>query len=200
MKTINFIKLAQTFTNIDFQIKTTDSELQPEKSYYIYKITPIRQITVGFDFKIPKNEESIIKSFISTFCNKYKQPNPAAYNGVYGSDWSKMNDSDKEFAYYHHRSNMYSKTQLLEQIKENLNDSKVEDVLCKYGFYSTLYGLGIFVLFSGIYEINAINRMKAYLLENGIPYKNELSDANWVYRFVINANKDIHSDLLSKFR
>jgi hypothetical protein len=200
MKTENFIKLINSITGREFQIETKDTEMQLEKTYEIFRITPIRKITVSFDFKVPKNEESIIKSFVNTFCNKYKEPDPLAYDGRYGSDWSKMTDSDKEFAYYHHSSNMLHKTKLMEQIKNNMLVSDIEDVLCKYGFYHTLYGIGIFVLFSGIYEVKAIDRMKKYLSDKNIPFKNQLSDAHWVYRFILNIDKDIHKSLLIDFK
>ena len=88
----------------------------------------------------------------------------------------------------------------MEQIKENLNDSSIEETLCKYGFYETNYGIGIFVLFSGKYELNAIEKMAAYLRAKNIPFHNEFSYARWVYRFVININKDIHAALLNSFR
>ncbi len=199
MKIENFIKLINSITKREFHIKTNDIELQLGKTYFIYKITPIKKIVSGFEFKVPKSEESIIKSFINKFCNKYKEPNPLAYNGKYGSDWAKMTDVEKEYAYMHHTSKMFNKTQLLEQIKKNMLDSDIEDVLCKYGFYYTSYGIGIFVLYGGQYEINAINRMKIYLSKNNIPFKNQMSNANWVFRFIININKDYHKTLLSNF-
>jgi len=205
METINFLNLINSITKKDFQIDTTDPEIISEKTYYIYKITPIKKINVGFDFKAPKNEENLIKSFINVYCSKYREPNPAnyKYDERYSNDknycWEMFDDAKKEQCYYHHSSNMYSKAALLEQIKENMNDSNIEDVLCKYGFYHTVYGIGIFVLFSGIYEMNAINRLSNYLKSKNIPYKNEYSNARWVYRFVLNIDKDIHKSILSDF-
>jgi len=205
MKTENFIKLINSITKKDFQIKTSDTELKPEETYYIFRITPERKYKIGFDFKCPKNEENLIKSFINVYCSKYREPDPANYTGWYygtynkKSDWNFMSENEKEFCINHHSSHMYSKSALLEQIKENMNDSNIENVLCKYGFYHTVYGIGIFVLFSGQYELNAINRMSGYLKRKNIPFRNEYSNAKWVYRFVINIDKDIHKSLLSDF-
>jgi hypothetical protein len=199
MKTENFNQLINSITGREFQIKTSDEEIVLEKKYYIFKITPIHKITVGFEFAVPKNEESIIKSFVTTFCNKYKEPNPLAYSGRYGFKWDDMSESDRDFAHLHHSSNMYNKTALMEQIKANMLKSDIEDVLCKYGFYHTLYGIGIFILFGGKYEYNAIGRMKKYLSEMNVPFRNELSEARWVFRFVINVGKDYHKVLISDF-
>jgi hypothetical protein len=203
MQTENFIKLINSITKKDFLINTTDLHIIPEKKYYIYIITPLKKYKIGFEFKAPKNVENLIKSFISTYCNKFREPNPANYNGKYSNDplykWEFFTAEKKEYCYFNHSSNMYNKNQLLEQIKENLNDSNIENILCKYGFYNTIYGVGIFVLFGGKYEINAINKFSDYLKNINIPFKNEYSNAKWVYRFVINIDKDIHAGILNNF-
>lgn len=204
MKTESFIILINALTKRDFTINTTDIELLPEKKYYIYRTLPISQRHIGFEYKIPVNEETIIKSFVTTFCNKYKEPNPKAYDYMartYGEKalYENKTDEEKEFCYYHHSSNMYGKEQLLEQIRKNLEDVNTENVLCKHGFYPTVYGVGMFVLFAGEYQANAIKKMSDYLKENNIPFHNEYSDKMWVYRFVININKDIHKSILTNF-
>jgi hypothetical protein len=201
MKTENFVKLIEGITGVKFHINGSDNELMPEKKYFIYKILPITQKQVGFDFKIPKNDETIIKSFITTFCNKYREPNPKNYDGkYYGSvAWNDKTEKEKEYCYSHHVANMFNKKDLLDKIKENLNTEVFENIYCKYGFYETIYGIGIFVLFSGIRELNAINKMNEFLKLNDIPFSNEHSKARWVYRFVLNINKEYHLDLLKKF-
>ena len=204
MKTENFRILINALTGREFKIKTNDAEIIPDKTYHIYITTPILKLKSGFDFKTPKNQERLIKSFVTTFCNKYKEPNPRAYDWsarTYGEKalYENKTPEEKERCFYHHSSNMYNKKQLLEQIKENLSKESIENVLCKYGFYHTLYGLGIFVLFSGKYEINAIQKMADYLKENNIPFRNEFSDQKWVYRFVLNIDKEIHKSILENF-
>ena len=206
MKKHNFIKLIQSITKRDFQIDSLDTDIAIEGEYFIYKVLPVSKRKIGFLFKTPKNEENLIRSFITQFCKKYREPNPANYTGNYcgtytpSSAWENMSEEKKEFCYCHHSNTMYSEKVLLEQIKENLNDSSIEETLCKYGFYETNYGIGIFVLFSGRYEIAAIEKMAAYLKSKNIPFTNEYSNAMWVYRFVLNINKDIHTTLLNSFK
>lgn len=202
MKKENFIKLIQAITKKGFQISTKDVDIATEAEYYIYKTLPVSGRDVGWFFKTPKNEENLIRSFITQYCKKYREPNPANYDGsYYGSvSWQNKTEEEREFCYYHHSSNMYSEKRLLEQIKENLNDSSIEETLCKYGFYETNYGIGIFVLFSGKYELNAIEKMAAYLRSKNIIFRNEYSNARWVYRFVLNLSKEIHAALLNSFR
>ena len=40
-----------------------------------------------------------------------------------------MTEEQKEFAYYHHASNMYNKEKLLEMIRENLKSEDAVDTL-----------------------------------------------------------------------
>lgn len=201
MKTHNFINLIQAITKREFLIDSESTDIAPESEYFIYKVLPVSKRRIGFYFKTPKNEESLIKSFINQFCKKYREPNPLNYDGSYygSTSWENMTEEKREFCYYHHSSNMFSGNRLLEQIKENLNDSSIEGTLCKYGFYETNYGIGIFVLFSGKYELNAIEKMANYLRSKNIPFSNEFSNARWVFRFVLNINKDIHKEILKSF-
>lgn len=202
MKKENFIKLVQAITAREFQLGDREDEIITNHEYFVFKILPISKRPIGFNFKTPKNEENLIRSFITQYCKKYREPNPSNYDGSYygSTSWENMTEEKREFAYCHHASNMYSEKVLLEQIKENLNDSSIEETLCKYGFYETNYGIGIFVLFSGKYELNAIEKMAAYLKSKNIPFTNEFSTARWVYRFVLNLSKEIHTTLLNSFR
>jgi hypothetical protein len=200
MKTENFLHLINSITNRDFMINTKDIDVVLEKEYTIYRILPITEVTIKFYFKTPKKEESIIKAFITQYSSKYLEPNPSNYTGIYpgSKDWNNMNEKEREFAYYHHRSNMFSKNNLIQQIEENINTSKVDSVLSRYGFYETHYGIGLFVIFNRESPI-AVNKMRVFLKAENIPYSNEFSDAQWVYRFVINISKNLHKELLDKF-
>jgi hypothetical protein len=202
MKTQNFMELIQAITKRDFQIATKDAEINMESEYRIYRILPVSGRDVNFYFKTPKNEENLVRSFINQYCKKYREPNPAKYDGSYygSTSWENMTEKEREFCYYHHASNMFSEKTLLEQIKENLNDPSIEETLCQYGFYETNYGIGIFVLFSGKYELNAIEKMAMYLKSKNIPFSNEYSNARWVFRFILNISKDIHREILNSFR
>ena len=196
-----FINLVNALTKREFTIQRNPSELVESAEYYIYRTLPATGRNVGFVFKTPKNPENIVKTFINQYCKKYREPNPANYDGKYPGSvkWEDKSEEQREYAYSHHASNMYSEKTLLEQIKENLNSPEIELALCRYGFYETHYGLGIFVLFSGRYEQEAIARLSKYLNGLGIPYSNEFSQARWVYRFVLNVSKEIHKELLQSF-
>ena len=102
METFKFQKLIQSITGRDFKIKTTDAELQPEKEYKIFRVLPIHEMTISFNWKTPKTNEKFLKSFITAFCNKYKEPNPEAYNRTYNGTvykWEDKTDKEKEFCY-----------------------------------------------------------------------------------------------------
>lgn len=199
METQNFQKLIQAITGREFTISTTDSSLVLQKKYYIYKVLPISKRHIGFDWTTPSNEENMLKSFLTAFSNKYFEPNPKVYCGRYGLKWSNMSPDQKEYAYYHHRSNMYRKQDLMDQIQLNFDDTKIFDALLKYGFYPTEYGIGIFVFWSSKYVENAIQKMREYLRDHSIPFSNEFSNARWVLRFKINIGKENHYKLLKSF-
>jgi hypothetical protein len=200
MKTTNFINLINEITGREFFINTTDENLQTETEYYIYKILPITGRKIGFYWVTPKTMDKFLRSFITAFTSKYKEPNPAAYNQKwYNSTWNDKTETDKENAYMHHTSNMFSKTALLEQIEVNFNKDSITSTLCKYGFYTTEYGIGIFCYFNTDGVVNSIAKMTKYLQNKNIPFKNEFSDARWVFRFVLNLDKPKHEILLNSF-
>lgn len=204
MKSNNFIKLINSLTKKDFLIDSNDDEIQLNKEYSIYRILPLTQRKVHFKWVTPKSDDKILRSFITAYCSKYKEPDPRAYDysaRTYGERalWVNKTEMEREYAYWHHSSNMFDKKQLYEQIETNFNSLEFEQTLCKYGFYPTEYGVGIFVLFAGNRELEAVRKMKHFLSTNSIPYTNEFSDARWVYRFKLNLNKDSHNSILNKF-
>jgi len=205
MKTSNFINLINEITGRKFIINTNDENLQPETEYYIYKVLPVSGRKIGFQWVAPKSYDKFLRSFITAFTSKYKEPNPANYDGNYFGtytpkhDWQNMPETEREFCYMHHTSNMFSKKDLLEQIEANFSKDSIASTLCKYGFYTTEYGIGIFCYFSTDGVINSIEKMKKYLLSKNIPFKNEFSDARWVFRFVLNLDKPKHELLLNSF-
>lgn len=202
MRTENFVKLINLLTNRDFDIHPKPEEIETGKEYVIFRILPISQRTISFKWKTPTNEENIIRSFITAFTSKYKEPNPKAYDKTYGGKeyrWDDKTDKEKEFAYYHHASNMYSKKDLTEMIEQNLMREEIKTDFCKYGFYPTLYGFGIFSFWVTDAVLFAIDHMKKYLNNEGICFKNEFSDAKWVYRFKINSTKALHAKIIQDF-
>lgn len=198
----NFVKLVQAVTQRDFQIATDDQDLDVNKTYYVYRKLPITGRTVGFNWHTPKTIEKMLGSFVTAFANKYKEPNPAAYDRVYGGKqyrWADKTDEQKEFAYMNHASNMYSKSALLEQVEQNMRGEHVSSALTRYGFYATEYGVGIFCLFSIEPLAASIRLMSEFLSGMSIPYKNEFSDKQWVYRFRLGMDKQKHIALLDRF-
>lgn len=121
---------------------------------------------IEFDFKVGKIE-NVIKKFITTFSSKYKTTQ--FINGELVN---------------------LSKIQIYDKLK-NYNKDRV----FKEMFYTTLYGIGVFVLFGN----PNIEAMTTYLKNNKVEYKTEYSEAGWVYRFVINKDISYHNELLSNF-
>ena len=201
MKTSNFVSLIRAITGRDFYISTQSEDILPECTYSIRRKLPVTEMEVGFEFKTPKNEERLLKSFITTFCNKYREPDPDCYDGSYpgSKSWADKTERDREHCYLNHASYMYSKEQLLEIIRTNVDRTDFTDALCKYGFYPTNYGIGIYVVFVGAREMEAIEKMAQFLKGENIKFTNEFSDARWVFRFKLNVDKLFHTAFLNKF-
>ncbi len=204
MKANQFTNLIQIATGRDFQIATEDQELINEKEYFVYRILPVTGRKILFKWTAPKAEEKYLRSFITAFTTKYREPNPAAYNHgpeyCYGaSKWTDKTPEQQEGAYYHHASNMYSKKDLMEQVEQNFNNPEITQGLNRYGFYATEYGIGTFVLFATRYVEQSIFEMAEYLKRQGIAFSNEYSEKGWVLRFKINASKPIHESILAAF-
>lgn len=122
MTTENFQHLIRLITGRDFSIKTEDKELQFEKEYVIYRILPVTKRSISFTWKTPKSDEKMLRSFITAFTSKYREPNPANYTTCapyFSPSWNEMTAEKQEFAYYHHSSNMYNKEALLKQVENN---------------------------------------------------------------------------------
>ena len=201
MNTLNFQNLIKLITGREFIIKTTDTELQFEAEYYIYRVLPVSQREISFMWKTPKADEKMLRSFITAFTSKYREPNPASYTTCapyFSPSWDEMTAEKQEFAYYHHSSNMYSKAALLKQVEDNFNNEAIATGLVRYGFYNTEYGIGIFCFWMTAGVDKAINAMKAHLQKLSIPFTNEFSDARWVFRFKIGLSKESHLSIINQ--
>lgn len=202
MKTTQFINLIQLATGRDFQIDTQDAELINEKDYFVFRKLPITSKVISFKWTTPKAEEKYLRSFITAFTTKYREPDPAAYttcSPYFSPAWNEMTAEKQEYAYSHHASNMYNKRQLMDQVEANFNNPEITQGLNRYGFYATEYGIGTFVLFATRYVEQSIFEMAEYLKKQNIAFSNEYSDARWVLRFKINASKSIHENILASF-
>jgi hypothetical protein len=61
-----------------------------------------------------------------------------------------------------------------------------------------LYGIGWFCFLSSQSAFTKTNKILInYLTEKNIEFKNEFSQAGWVYRFVINKDINTHNELLT---
>ena len=202
METLKFQNLIQQVTGRPFIIKTDDKEIINGKDYIIYYKTPILDITAGFKWKAATTDEKLLRSLITAFCSKYREPNPKSYDYTYGGKeykWAELTDEKKEYCFLHHASHMYSKKDLLKQIENNFANPSIEKALLLYGFYTTEYGIGIFAFWETQAVVNAISKLKQHLNNVSIPYKNEFSDARWVYRFKLNLSKEVHNNILTSF-
>jgi len=197
MKTENFSNLIRLITGRDFSIKTADNELQFEKEYLIYKTLPITGRTVSFMWKTPKADEKMLRSFITAFTSKYREPNPASYEYYGKGYWNGKTPEQREFAYLNHASHMISKTELLQQVEANFSKDEISAGLIKYGFYNTEYGIGIFCFWMTSGVNSAIAAMKNHLQNLYIPFTNEFSDAKWVFRFKLGLSKEAHFAILT---
>lgn len=178
-----FNALIQSITNEKIMLLCNDNEsMELDCIYTVVAIEKNKdnKYIFEFEFKTPKNIDKLVSSFISQFCSKFKKNLPQFEKYGRGS-------------LGHHR---YSKDGLLSIIKDRFNDLSFISFYCKYGFYYTNYGIGIYIPFL---DVKFLDSMNLFLKNNNIPYKNELSKKEFVYRYLININKDYHANLLTKF-
>lgn len=202
MNTLNFQSLIQKVTGRNLIIDTNDIDIVNSKDYYVYVKLPLTGRGISFKWKAAMNDEKILRSFITAFCSKYREPNPDSYNYTYGGKeykWNEKTDLEKEYAYSHHATHMYSKDMLMKQIEDNFSSPEMQNALLKYGFYPTEYGVGIFCFWATAPVLAAIEQMKNHLSKLSIPFTNEFSDARWVFRFKLGLTKNNHTAILNDF-
>lgn len=128
--------------------------------------------SITYDFKTGKNEDSFLKSFVNQHISKYEM---------------------KQFIFKDGDLVKPTKSEVIEKLKNS-------DRVAKYYFYTTLYGIGFFCFFMNANTFKTVhNTMASYLKSKNISYTNELSEAGWVCRFVINKDVKIHNELLNKY-
>ena len=180
MEVTQFNKIASLITGRTCEL-ISDSEMIELSTDYRIKVE--EGFYWAFEFKSGKSYDNLINTFISQFTSKYKEQLPE-FKGKKFYDLS------------HH---FYSKHQLMEQIKLNFESSSFIEKYSKYGFYSTNYGIGIFSLLLRSDDITTISKqLNKILLSNKIKFHNEYSDKRWVYRWVINLDKTLHSNIIKQ--
>lgn len=210
MNTDNFTQLIRAITGRQFslakRLNWRETEPAPETltyetTFFVFVTLPITGRTFGFDWKTPKSDEKMLRSFITAFSSKYREPDPRAYqdDGVRSYTWETMGAEKREHAYGHHVSNMLSKEQLLADVERRFACPEIESALNQWGFYETEYGIGIFCYWQTEFVRRAMENMRAFLAEKLIATREEFSDARWAYRFRIEANRGVHTALLNEF-
>jgi hypothetical protein len=167
--------------NIKFHLQTTGGEWYEQKYTNVFDNIELNTSygvcvdgsTIDFIFKVGKKYDNILKTFVTQYINKYKVKN--TYILVDG----KVTNPKK-----------------IDVINKLKNSNRV----AKYFFYTTLYGIGYFCYFMNDKTQKETNfLLKNYLDSLKISFKNEFSEAGWVYRFVINKDVKIHNNLLNNF-
>lgn len=139
----------------------------------IYGVLRDRGGTIDFMFKTGKNEDTLLKTFITQYTTKVKE-----YDVIDGE----MVELKKQ--------------QKLEKLIR-ANQDRVHKGL----FYTTLYGIGLWDFFNSKMTHNLLHKeMDSFLNSNGIKYQNEYSDAMWVWRYKFNTHIKETNELLNKFK
>jgi hypothetical protein len=207
MNASQFEKLIQAVTGRPLTFKAGAEELPLSGKVAIYRPYKAGQTIFAFEWKTPKNEDALLRSFITAFCSKYLEPDPEMYSrncSVYGDTWAKYsaawNDAETRWncaLWNHHRSNQLSKEKLMAQVVCNF--SNFDSAMSKLGFYPTNYGVGIFTIYGGKAISDSLAGMARHLENLAIPYKTELSKAAWVTRFILGIDKESHRKICAEF-
>ena len=127
---------------------------------------------IDFDFKTGKSSDSFFKTFITQSINKYFTKIGTFIDG---------------------ELRPLTKVEALSKLRS-------ENRVAKHQFYTTLYGIGIFIFLTSDKDVNTLkNSMSDYLKSKNIEYSNEISEAGWVLRFVIKDEVETHNYLLNNF-
>jgi len=171
MKKEDFIQFAKDVTESDvrvvLQIKdgkwyeqeyTKDfNTIEPQQKYGIC----IDGTTIDFDFKTGKNVDSFFKSFVSQYISKFMM---------------------KQLIFDKITNDLRNKTR-----EECYTELKANERVFNSGYYTTLYGIGVFIfIMSEIQFRNHLEKMKIFLNDKNIDFKTEMSEAGWVLRFKFN--------------
>ena len=180
----NLINEILSQTDFDVKIKIMELQNQEAKKWYDKTYIDCDIIESGkrygiyydgmiqYDYKAVKIE-NLLKSFLLSFSRNYKH-----FELVDGYI-KQVNDKDST----------------LKQIIAK-NQNRVYRGL----FYTTLYGIGFWSIFSSKRDVDVAKDLAQYLQSKNIKYSNEWSDAYWVYRFKINKDVELHNKLLSEFK
>lgn len=138
----------------------------------IYGVSYKGESYIEFNWKSGKLE-NLLKSFLTKYSGQQKK-------SVIGDD---------------------GKVKVVSCKSQTLNEiiSKNKDRVFSGAFYTTLYGIGFWAIFSSHAEMYIAKDLHKFLNKKGVEYSNEFSDAGWVYRFKIGKDVLIHNSLLNEF-
>ena len=141
----------------------------------IYGVVTDDGSMIDFNFKTGKNEDSLLRTFLTQYTQKVKQ-----YELIDG-EIVELNKKQK----------------LDKIITSNKNSDRVHKGL----FYTTLYGIGMFDFLNSQLVHNILHKkIDEFLKSNGVNYTNEYSDAAWVFRYKFEMPIEKTNDLLNKFK
>lgn len=207
MQTKQFEKLVQAVTGRPLTILISSEEIPLDSRIAIFRPWKEGKTVLSFEWKTPKKEDSLLRSFITAFCSKYLEPDPETYSRncpCYGDTWGRHLEAWENPSthwncapWHHHRSHQTSKETLKSQVVANF--ANFDAGTARLGFYSTNYGIGIFTIYGGTWVKESLADMKRHLNAQAIPFQNELSEAGWVTRFLIGLDKPTHNSILGSF-
>jgi hypothetical protein len=207
MQANQFEKLIQSVTGRPLTLSIDAEEVPLDSTVKVFRPRRLGETVRAFEWKTPKKEDSLLRSFITAFSSKYLEPDAETYSrncSVYGDTWKRHVDAwespDTHWncaLWGHHRSHMLSKEKLMKQVEANF--SSFDSGMARLGFYSTNYGIGLFTIYGGPWVETSLAEMAKHLEIQGVPFKNELSEAGWVTRFLIGLEKPAHSRILGNF-
>ena len=178
MEKENFENLIKLVTGKNLSVTSNNIELETEYNVFLDN-------EFNFTFKTPKKIDALLSSFINQYCSKAKIVEQK-YLDLF--KFKRLNMYMK-----HHCKNKFS---LMNDIKENFNKTDFINQYCKYGFYCTDYGIGIFVQFL---TDKTFNLLENFLTNKNIPFSLEYSDKEFVLRFKIKVDKSFHNSILTEF-
>jgi hypothetical protein len=207
MQASQFGKLIQAVTGRPLTLSIDVGEVPLESTVTVFRPRKLGETVRAFEWKTPKKEDSLLRSFITAFSSKYLEPDPETYSRncpAYGDTWKRHADAWESpethwncALWGHHTSHMTSREKLRKQVEANF--SGFDSALGRLGFYETNYGIGLFTVYGGSWVKASLNEMAKHLESHGIPFKNELSEAGWVTRFLIGLEKPDHYRILGSF-
>lgn len=187
MEINNFISLVSVI--IDQNVRLKKNVYGVSKMWYDTTLEEVGELDVETDytvffgdtqkytFKTGKSVDTFVKSFISQYLSK-----AVIYNICITEDVRPLTKEEKRGL-----------------ISRNVNNPDNLNRIMQYGYYSTLYGIGMFVFFMSFDTFSKVQGiMNEYLRSREVSYSNQVSDAGWVYRWVINSDKVYHTLLLNE--